>query len=404
MKNILFLTHYFPPEVNAPANRTYEHTVRWVKSGVTVTVITNHPNHPHGKLYPGYRNRWISRENVDGVDVIRVKTFLTPNKGTIRRSINYLVYMLMAVWVSRKIKQVDIIIATSPQFFCGIAGALISRIKRKPFILEIRDLWPDSITAVNAVRKTILIKILIRIEKWMYFSASMIVTLTDAFKAHIVGYGYSEYQVKTITNGIDFHRMSIKQPEIGLFDKKDRFILSYIGTFGLAHKLEIVLRTAELLKTQQDIHFLLIGDGADRKRLETVKRNMSIDNVTILPLQPKDKIPYFLEMSNAGLIMLKNNTLFKTVIPSKMFEYMAKKKPIIVSVPEGEATGIAQKYTCGLAVQPENPAELKRAILKLYHDPYLRATLGENGYSSVYQFFNRDSLARKMLALILDVC
>ncbi|HCK99001.1 MAG TPA: glycosyltransferase WbuB, partial [Candidatus Marinimicrobia bacterium] len=152
MKNILFLTHYFPPEVNAPANRTYEHAVRWVKSGVAVTVITNHPNHPHGRLYPGYRNRWISRENVDGVNVIRVKTFLTPNKGTIRRSINYLVYMLMAVCVSRKIKQVDTIVATSPQFFCGIAGAVVSKLRNKPFILEIRDLWPDSITAVNAVR------------------------------------------------------------------------------------------------------------------------------------------------------------------------------------------------------------------------------------------------------------
>jgi len=404
MKNILFLTHYFPPEVNAPANRTYEHAVRWVKSGVAVTVITNHPNHPHGRLYPGYRNRWISRENVDGVNVIRVKTFLTPNKGTIRRSINYLVYMLMAVCVSRKIKQVDTIVATSPQFFCGIAGAVVSKLRNKPFILEIRDLWPDSITAVNAVRKNILIKILIRIEKWMYFSASKIITLTDAFKAHIVGYGYSEHQVKTITNGIDFHRMSIKQPEIGLFDKKDRFILSYIGTFGLAHKLDVVLETAELLKTQQDIHFLLIGDGADRKHLETVKRNMSIDNVTILPLQPKDKIPYFLEMSDAGLIMLKNNTLFKTVIPSKMFEYMAKKKPIIVSVPKGEATGIVQKYNCGLVVRPENPAELKRAISKLYHDPDLRAMQGKNGYSAVYQFFNRDSLARKMLEVILDVC
>ncbi|MBL7136259.1 MAG: glycosyltransferase family 4 protein [Candidatus Marinimicrobia bacterium] len=404
MKNILFLTHYFPPEVNAPANRTFEHAIRWVKDDIDVTVITNYPNHPHGKLYTGYQNQWFFTEQIQGIKVVRVKTFLTPNAGKIRRSINFLVYMVMSIWASFYIKSVNVIIATSPQFFCGIAGALISRIKCKPFILEIRDLWPDSITAVNAVRKNILIRILIRIEKWMYFSASKIITLTDSFKAHIVGYGYSECQVKTITNGIDFHRMSIEKPGLDLFDKRDRFILSYIGTFGLAHKLEIVLRTAELLKTQQDIHFLLIGDGADRKHLETVKRNMSIDNVTILKLQPKDKIPYFLEISDAGLIMLKNNTLFKTVIPSKMFEYMAKKKPIIVSVPKGEATGIAQKYNCGLVVQPENPAELKRAILKLYHDPDLRATLGENGYSAVYQFFNRDSLARKMLELILDVC
>ena len=402
MKNILFLTHYFPPEVNAPATRTYEHAVRWVKSGVAVTVITNHPNHPHGKLYSGYRNRWISRENVDGVNVIRVKTFLTPNKGIIRRSANYLVYMFMAIIVSLKIKQVDKIVATSPQFFCGIAGAIVSRIRNRPLVLEIRDLWPDSITAVDAIKKNVLVRLLIKAECWMYLSASKIITLTNAFKHHIIGYGYPANKIKTITNGIDFQRIQIVELEPMIFNKNNRFILSYIGTFGLAHKLEIVLETAILLGEHEDIHFLLIGDGADRAHLEAIISEYSIKNVTLLPLQPKKSIPYYLNLSDAGLIMLKNNSLFKTVIPSKMFEYMGFRKPIIISIPEGEATAIVEKYDCGIKVNPENPQELMNAILRLYKDKKARMEYGNQGYQTVSEYYNRDTLAGIMLDEIIS--
>jgi len=402
MKSILFLTHYFPPEVNAPANRTYEHTIRWVKSGAAVTVITNHPNHPHGKLYSGYRNRWISREQIDGVNVIRVKTFLTPNKGTIRRTINYLVYMLLAVSVSRKTRQVDAIVATSPQFFCGIAGAIVAKLKKRPFILEIRDLWPDSITAVDAVKKNLLIKLLIKLERWMYFSATKIVTLTNAFKHHIAGYGFPENRIKTITNGIDFQRNKIVEPKTQIFQKDNRFVLSYIGTFGLAHKLETVLETALLLKDNEKIHFLLIGDGADRANLEQIVASKSIQNVTLIPLQPKKYIPYYLDISDVGLIMLKNNSLFKTVIPSKMFEYMGFGKPVIISVPEGEATAIVKENSCGLTVIPESPHELMNAILQLYKDKKTREEFGKNSYQTVTEYYNRDTLAQKMLNVILS--
>ena len=400
MKSILFLTHYFPPEVNAPANRTYEHAVRWVKKGVRVTVVTNHPNHPHGKLYPGYHNRWVTFEKIDGINIVRVKTFLTPNSGTIRRSINYLFYMLMAILVSFKIRAIDVVLATSPQFFCGIAGALVSKIRNRPFVLEVRDLWPDSITAVEAVKKNFLIKLLIYLEHWMYFSAEKIITLTEAFKKHIIGYGYSEDKIRTITNGIDFNRIKICVPEQVIFDKDGRFILSYIGTFGLAHKLETILETAKLVEGYRDIHFLLIGDGADRTNLEQMLQDKSIRNVTILPLQPKDYVPYYLDLSDVGLIVLKNNRLFKTVIPSKMFEYMGFNKPLIISIPEGEATGIVRRNQCGLIVPPENPPVLAEALLSLYKDKKLRKQSGMNGFRAVSKLYNRDTLANDMLCEI----
>lgn len=403
MKHILFLTHYFPPEVNAPANRTFEHAVRWVKEGVKVTIITNHPNHPNGKLFPGYKNRWISRENVQGIDVVRVKTYVTPNKGTVRRSINYLFYMVMAVIASRKIHNINVVIATTPQFFCGIAGMFVCKLKNKPFVLEVRDLWPDSITAVNAVKKNLLIKGLIKIERRLYFAADKIVTLTNAFKQHIIGYGYPENRIVTVTNGIDFHRMAVVKPEKCDFAKNNRFVVSYIGTFGLAHKLETILEAADLLREQDGIHFLLIGDGADRSRLEKIVRDKFITNITLLPLQAKENIPYYLNLSEVGLIMLKNNRLFRTVIPSKMFEYMGFSKPIIVSVPEGEATHIVEKHHCGIKVIPESPVELMKAILDLYADRKSCSYYGKNGLDAVTKYFDRDNLAQRLLHILEQI-
>ncbi len=402
MKKILFFSHYFPPEVNAPANRTYEHAIRWVKNGVDVTIITNQPHHPHGRLFPGYKNRWISRENVEGINVVRVKTYLTPNIGRIRRSVNYFFYMLMSIWVSWKIKKVDIVLATSPQFFCGIAGALVGRFRHKTFILEIRDLWPDSITAVGAIKTKITLKLLIELERWMYFSASKIVTVTDAFKNHIIDYGYPPARIKTISNGIDFQRLNVIQPSGNPIMKNNQFILSYLGTFGLAHKLEVVIETAILLKDYQDIYFLLIGDGADRKHLESIKTAKSVQNLMILPLQPKENIAYYLDLSDVGLIMLKKNRLFKTVVPSKMFEYMAFRKPLIISVPEGEATRIVETYNCGVKVNPEDSQGLKDAILYLYQDRKYCQKLGNNGYSAVSRYYNRDVLAFEMLQFIMS--
>jgi len=397
MTHILFLTHYFPPEVNAPANRTFEHAIRWVKTGVKVTVITNHPNHPNGKLFPGYKNRWITQENINGIRVIRIKTYLTPNAGKIRRTINYLVYMCLAINAANKVKSYDVIVATSPQFFCGIAGAIAKRINRKPFVLEIRDLWPDSITAVNAVRQRTLVKKLVSAEKWMYLSADRIVTLTNSFKEHIVGFGFPEQRIITITNGVDFKRLFVGKKLTELFDKQERFIISYIGTFGLAHKLDIVLQAAELLKNYPAIHFLLVGDGADRHHLEEFVSTHQIENVTILPLQPKLNIPYFLNISDVGLIMLKNNELFKTVLPSKMFEYMGMRKPLLLSAPPGEASGIVKKYECGIHIDADQPRILAEKCLYLFENRAIADKMGENGYKAASRYYDREVLAGKIL-------
>lgn len=408
MKNILFLTHYFPPEVNAPANRTYEHAIIWQKLGANVTIITNNPNHPHGRLYSGYKNRWFKTEIVDGIKVIRVKTYLTVNKGSIKRLLNFLVYFFFAILASARVKNVDIVIATSPQFFCGLAGAIIKRIKNKPFVLEVRDLWPDSIIAVNALKESIGIKLLRALEKKLYRSANQIVVLTNSFKEHIVRFGIPNEKIVTVPNGVElkrFNKISNNKDDYKYdFTNEGKFIVSYIGTFGLAHGIENIIFAAQRLQYNTNIHFLLVGDGSRRDALLQLVKKENLTNVTILPLQPKKIIPSLLKVSDVGVVTLINNKLFNTVIPSKIFEYMAMKKPLIISVPKGEVTKIVEQSFCGIVVKPESPDAIAESILKLYNNNDLKNVMGANGYKTVVNHYSREQLATYMYqTVVLDI-
>ncbi|MFO7914296.1 MAG: glycosyltransferase family 4 protein [Candidatus Krumholzibacteriales bacterium] len=400
MKKVLFLSHYFPPEVNAPARRTYEHAIKWIDNGLEVTVITNHPNHPQGKLYEGYRNRWLSKEQIDGIDVVRVKTFITPNRGMLKRGINFLFFMIMSVIASLSVKKPDVVIATSPQLFCGLAGTIIKRIKRAPLILEIRDLWPDSIIAVGALKECLIIKFLRRLEKYMYFSANKIVTLTDKFKEHIESLGYPAGKIATIPNSFDLNHLGEMGMVYSELKGKDKFICSYIGTFGMAHNLEIVLQAAKLLQEIKGISFLLVGDGSEKSTIVDKCEKMELDNVDILPLQPNDKILKFYKLSSVGLIMLKDSYLFRSVVPSKMFEYMAVKTPLLMSVPEGEATTIVKKYDCGVLCDPDSPESLAENIMHLFNNQDKLEYYGDNGYKAVMEKYNRGVFASKYQELI----
>ena len=204
---ILFLSHYFHPEGNAPATRVTEMTRRWAAQGHDVTVITGVPNVPDGVVYPGYRNRWLQRETHAGVEVVRVWTYLAPNKGTARRILNYVSFMLTAALAGLFVRRPDVVIATSPQFFCGWAGVIVTALRRLPFVLEIRDLWPESIEAVGAMRNRRLLRFLEWLEQRMYAAASRIVTVGDGYRAKLIERGVDPERIDVIPNGVDLARV-----------------------------------------------------------------------------------------------------------------------------------------------------------------------------------------------------
>lgn len=400
---ILFLSHYFPPEVNAPASRTYEHCKQWVKDGHEVTVVTCAPNHPRGNVYEGYRNRLFQRENRDGVLVVRIWTYVTANEGFFRRTLNYVSFMVSATLVAPFLPQFDAVISTSPQFFNGLAGFLVSRIKRVPWVLEIRDLWPESIVAVGAITNRLIIRLLEALELFAYQKADHLVVVTDAFRKHILEKEIPSSKITVIKNGVDFGLyqkpldggLGVAQ-ELGL---EGKFVVSYFGTHGMAHHLETVLEAAKELVDYKDIRFVLVGDGAERQRLLAMRDKMALHNVLMLDQQPKEKMPELWALSAISLVLLKKSDLFKTVIPSKIFESLAMEKPVILGV-EGESAELIRQAGGGLCIEPENARALAGEILRLYRDPPLCAQLGSSGKQFVVMHFNRQVLATRFLGVV----
>jgi glycosyltransferase involved in cell wall biosynthesis len=406
---ILFLSHYFPPEVNAPATRTFEHCARWVRAGHAVTVVTCAPNCPNGILYPGYKNRLRRQiEYVQGVRVVRVWTHLAPKAGTVRRIVNYLSFMvsatLAAIWLPRP----DVVVATSPQFFCGWAGVLVSWLKWRPFVLEIRDIWPESIEAVGAMRNRPLLWMLRKMEVWMYRAATHIVAVGEGYRRKILEKADVQDRISVITNGVDLRRFTPARPDprfLHIWDLEGKFVCSYIGTIGMAHGLEVAIEAAKMLKQKgrQDIAFVLVGDGASRQRLEEQARESGVsDMVVFTGRQPKEEMPAILASSDACLVHLKKCELFTSVMPSKIFETMAMCRPIIMGV-EGEACDIVLDAGAGVKMEPDSAASLVDAVEMLADNRDITANWGRMAREYVTDNFDRDVLAARFLRLLQEL-
>jgi len=401
---ILFLSHYFAPEGNAPASRTYENCKRWVREGHRVTVVTCAPNMPSGVVYPGYRNRWRQTETIDGIEVVRVWTYIAANRGTTRRILNYLSYLFSATLCALFLPRPDVVIATSPQFFCGWTGVLVSRLRRLPFVLEIRDIWPESISAVGAMGGRWLLRLLERLERWMYAAADHIVTVGDGYRQRLLARDVASKKMTVIMNGVDREVFSPRPSDVALrieLGFGDRFVCSYSGTIGMACALDVVLRAAEILleRGRDDIVFALVGDGAVREDLEGEARRRSLTNVVFTGRLPKERMPAVLASSDVCFVHLSGTELFRTVMPSKLIEAGGMARPVINGV-DGFAAAWVETAGAGINVEPENEEELVDAVERLAGDENLRRTYGESNYRYVLEHHDRDYLAVRYLELL----
>lgn len=399
---ILLLSHYFPPEVNAPANRAHEHARCWVRDGHEVTIITGVPNHPRGSLFEGYRNRWIQEERVDGIRVVRTWMYLTANEGFLRRTLNYALFGLTAVLASFRVARPDVVVATSPQFFCGLAGAVVARLKRRPFVLELRDLWPESIVALGQLRDRRAIRALERVERALYRSADGIVVNTRAFIEHVARRGVPRDRIVLVYNGIDRSRFRPLPPDAELLRRhglEGRFVAAYVGTLGLAHGLGTLLDAAERLRGREDMAFLLIGDGADRERLEREVAERRLGNVRLLGLRPRAEIPAWVASIDVAVVMLRDLPVFETVIPSKIFEFLAQERPVVLAA-RGEIRRLVEDAKAGFVIDPEDPDRLVEALEYVRSHPDEAAARARAGRAWVEENFVRDDLARHMASFL----
>lgn len=394
---ILFLTDNFPPEVNAPASRTFEHCREWVRLGHAVTVVTGVPNFPAGKIHAGYRNRMFQREIMAGIDVVRVWTYVTGNEGFLRRILDYQSFMVSATVASPWLQTPDVVVGTSPQFFTACAASVVSRFKGVPFVFELRDLWPESIKAVGAMKDSVVIRALERLELHLYRRATRIVSVTRSFRDILTSRGIDPKKIDVVTNGADLARFSPQPRDEALaraLGLEGRFVAGYIGTHGMAHALETILDAAERLR-HEGFAFLLLGDGARKEALQSKARSMGLDNVVFVDSVPKQDVPRYWSLLDAAIIHLKKTPLFSTVIPSKLFECMAMGIPVLHGV-AGESAEIVTSEEVGLVFEPENAIQLCDELQRLRQCESLRAKFRERGVAAA-RGYDRTKLAEDML-------
>jgi len=383
---------------------------RWVKAGHQVTVLTCAPNVPHGRVYQGYKNHWRRVEQIDGVRVVRVWTYLAANSGALRRMLNFLSFQWNVTWQARKEERPDLVIATSPQFFCGLAGVRVARKNSCPFILEIRDLWPESIAAVTGIGSKrysltgLGIRYLARLETKMYAAARHIVTVGPGYRGKLMERGVKPEKISVITNGVDLEdfrpQPAVEQIRLVAGAKARAtppaladFLVGYIGTVGMAHGLEVVIEAARLARDRdlRQLKFVVVGGGARLAELQKMLRLDDPGNLRFVGLRPKTEMRDWLASVDVCLVHLRDSELFQTVLPSKMFEAMAMKKPIALGV-RGDAKRLLLEAQGGLAFEPGNAQallETVQALHRSWQDPPLAAR------QFVEAHYNLDRLAER---------
>ena len=368
---LAYLSHYFPPESNAPAARVHELSRALVRLGHEVHVVTGQPSHPRGVVYPGYRAAEYRREDIDGIQVHRVPTFPAANRGVVVRGLGYAAMPAAQVaFAALKLPPVDLVLATSPQIFTGLAGLALARLRRLPFVLEVRDLWPESIVSVGALPASHpAIRALEVLERRLYRGAAGIVSVTDSFVAHFLAHGVDPARVAVIKNGADLDLFDPEAPPAPLRARlgipAEALIVLFCGTIGMAHDVGLLARAAAIAPADLDAHFVVVGDGAGLADLAAEIDTLGVgDRVHLLPAVPRREVPGLLAAADISAVVLRDSPTFAGVLPSKIFEAMAMRRPILLGV-RGEARALVEEAHAGLAFTPGDPAALLTSLRAL---------------------------------------
>ncbi len=399
---ILFFADNFKPETNAPATHIYERCRCWVSWGHQVTVVTGAPNFPEGRVYPGYKNRLRSVETIDGIRVIRGWTYITANEGTLRRTLDYASFVPSALLNSLSEQLPDVVISSSPQLFTTLAGVMYSKLRGVPHVFELRDIWPASIAAVSGLKPGRMIRMLEKLELWLYKNSRRILSFTESFRHDLTRRGIVPEKIDVVINGASLDLFSPQRTKDAELEQKlnlqGRFVVGYLGTWGLAHQLENVIETA-LLMREEPVMFLFVGGGAARDLLTELVAKHNLTNVLLIPRVDKKELSRYWSLCDASLVHLKDDPLFSTVIPSKIFESMAVGLPMLYVGPPGEGDKIVLEHNAGLVIPPAQPAELAAATRRLRDDARLRAELAKNSEASA-PLYSRERQARRGLNVL----
>ena len=400
---VVLLTHYFPPEVGAPQARLYELASRTAAAGHTVTVVTGFPNYPTGVVPPSYRGHFRMEESMDGVRVVRTSVYATPNRGFVRRILNHLSFAASSLTAVRKVGPADVLFVESPPLFTGLAALGYRRLKRAPYVFNVSDIWPESAVQLGALRNRWAVRLGEMLEMHLYRRAARVSVVTPGMVERLAARGVPREKLFLLTNGVDtdvYRPMPANAELARKLGLEGRKVFLYAGTHGMAQGLDVVLEAARRT-ADPSVLYVLAGEGAEKEALMKKAAAQRITNALFVPNQPKSLMPDLLNLAYATVVPLKKLDLFKSALPSKMFESMASAKPIVASV-WGEAADLVERAGCGVVVAPEDPVALNQAVEKLAADPQLARELGDKGRRYVMDHFDRRVIAERFITLLRD--
>jgi glycosyltransferase involved in cell wall biosynthesis len=391
MMHVLLITQYFPPEIGAAATRWGDYVQILIQKGHRVTVLCEMPNYPLGSYFPGYKRQWVKREKVSpDLTIIRSFAWANNRSSAIKKLGHYLIFMLSGIINAFKLKNYDVLIISSPPLFVGVIGAIISKIKSIHFILDIRDLWPESVIVLGEVKSNWIINLGKKLESFIYSATKGYIFSVPGFKKHFTNH-YPDQLTKPMINLIN----GVSNTFFDLAQKYDRipekrFTVLYSGNMGLAQGLESVIKAADILQ-KYPIDFKFVGSGVKRKELITKTEKLGLKNVVFLPVQKKEELIKLIKKASVCLVPLKNDPLFRNAIPSKMFEYMACGRPVIASI-SGEVEKILNSAKSGAIAMAEDANSVADSILYYYNNRGKIIEQGQNGVTYVKQNVRKEVL------------
>lgn len=394
---LLILTQYYPPEIGAPQNRLHELAVRLKSMNVHVEVLTALPNYPKMEIMDGYEKKQKREEEIDGIPVHRSWIHVSKSKSIISRLLNYFSFVWSSYWRGRKFDSFDFLMVESPPLFLGYSAMALSKKLNAKLIFNVSDLWPESAEKLGIVTNKKLLNLAYSLEAKCYQKAHLITGQTQGIVDDISS-RFPTKDVYWLPNGVDIDFYNPDQIDTGEFRSKNGFskedlLFFYGGILGYAQGLEVILKAANLVREQENIHFIIQGSGPEKEKLMQLKDDLKLNNVHFLNPVSKNEMPSILKSIDVAVVPLKKLDLFQGAIPSKVFESLAMRKPLLLGV-DGEARQhFIEKGKAGMYFEPENENELAKCVLFLSENPEELRNMGENARTYVSDHFNRNRIA-----------
>jgi len=409
MKRMLYITQYYANSDQPGASRHHQHIQTLIKHGYQVTLITSYVKHRLRIIPPEYRGIKIAREQEGDLTIYKVYAYPNYGRDFRTRMLNYLSFMLYAIVAGvTKTSSYDVVFASSPSLFVGLAGYVLSRLKRVPFVFEIRDLWPETAIVMGALRNPILIKLAMWLAYFLYRRADRIIAVTRGIREGIIQAGIPASKIVLSPNGVDDDLFAALSPERAKQVRQahnwgNKFVALYAGTLARSDGLEAIVRAAVTLTNYQDLLVVFLGDGEVKPNLEALAEQFNLSNVVFIPSQPKRRIPDFITAADVCLMPTKSDDFFHMHLPNKLYDYMAGARPVIAAVPPGEAQTMVEEAGAGLVIPPEDEISLAAALLELRDSLEARQQYGQNGRQFVMQHYLRSHLAVRIVKALDEI-